>query len=167
MLTADRLINLLHLEPLPVEGGYFRRTYLAGEQIDQTALPRRYRQPKAFGSAIYYLLHDSQVSALHRLATDEIYHFYLGEPVELLLLHPDGTHTVAVLGGDLVAGQHVQIVVPRGTWQGARLVAPGGWALLGTTMAPAYDHDDFELGNRETLVDWYPDCVDYITALTR
>jgi hypothetical protein len=85
----------------------------------------------------------------------------------MLLLHPDGGHEVVVLGPDLEAGQRVQVVVPRGTWQGTRLVDSGGWALLGTTMAPAYDQADFELGERAELVARYPACATRIRALTR
>lgn len=167
MLTAARIIALLQLEPLTIEGGYFRQTYLAAEQTDGAALPARYRRSKSLGSAIYYLLHDGNFSALHRLPTDEIYHFYLGDPVDLVLLHPGGTHEVVTLGADLEAGQRPQAVAPCGAWQGSRLAHPGGWALLGTTMAPAYDEQDFELGNRETLLGQYPARADDIRALTR
>ncbi len=166
-LTAERLITLLNLEPLPVEGGYFRQTYHAGETIEPPALPARYRRPKALGSAIYYLLHGDHFSALHRLLTDEIYHFYLGDPVEMLLLYPDGASEVMSLGPDLEAGQRVQLVVPRGVWQGARLRVGGAWALLGATLAPAWDEGDFVLGRREELEQHYPDRAEMIRALTR
>lgn len=167
MLTAQRMIELLNLEPLPVEGGYFRRTYLAGEMVDRAALPERYPHSKAYGSAIYFLLHDDHFSALHRLLTDEIYHFYLGDPLEMLLLYPDGASEVLVPGPDLEAGQKVQLVVPRGVWQGARLRAGGRFALMGTTMAPAWDLTDFELGHREELMRRYPERAELIRALTR
>ena len=106
-------------------------------------------------------------SALHRLATDEVYHFYLGDPVEMLLLHADGASSRPVLGPDLIAGQQVQLVVPRGTWQGSRLVAGGRWALLGTTMAPGFDSGDFELGRGPDLEAAWPDQAEAISALTR
>ena len=167
MLSAERVIELLRLEPLPIEGGHFRRTYLADETIAAGALPARYRQARAFGSAIYYLLRGDDFSALHRLASDEVYHFYLGGPTELLLLRPDGEHETIVLGPDLETGQRVQAVVPRGAWQGMRLVQPDTWALLGTTMAPAYDDGDFELGARDPLIERYPACAAWIRALTR
>jgi predicted cupin superfamily sugar epimerase len=166
MLTADRIIELLGLEPLPVEGGYFRRTYLASESIGRAALPPRYQTDKPYGSAIYYLLHGGELSALHRLPTDEVYHFYLGDPVEMLLLHPDGTSETVVLGQDLKAGQQVQAVVPRGVWQGARLRPGGTFALLGTTMAPAWGPEDFELGDVDELCRVYPVRADEIRRLT-
>lgn len=174
MLTAERVIALLGLESLPVEGGYFRETYRAPVLLPQAALPERYPGPRPLGGAIYYLLRDDTFSALHRLRTDEIYHFYLGRPVELLLLQPDGQSELIVLGPDLEAGQRVQVVVPRGVYQGSRLAPEDGehavgcdFALMGTTMAPAYDPADFELGNREELLARYPSRTQLIRALTR
>jgi len=168
-LTADQIITLLELAPLPVEGGYFRRTYYADERIPTTALPPRYPSPRRFGGGIFYLLTDEPdcFSALHRLATDEVYHFYLGDPVELLLLHPDGGTQRVILGSGLLAGQQVQVVVPRGIWQGARLQPGGRWALMGTTMAPAYEPDDYVHGEREVLMAQYPAEADAIRRLTR
>ncbi|MBK9941260.1 MAG: cupin domain-containing protein [Kouleothrix sp.] len=167
MLTAEQVIALLALEPLPIEGGYFRRSYTSEDLIATAALPARYAGARQLCGAIYYMLHANEFSALHRLATDEIYHFYLGDPLELLLLYPDGSHVVHVLGPDLLAGQLVQLAVPRGVWQGSRLRAGGRFALLGTTMAPAYDQADFELGERAVLLQQYPACSDLINALTR
>jgi Uncharacterized conserved protein len=167
MLTAQRIIKLLQLEPLPIEGGYFRQTYRSAEMIDHAALPERYPHGKATGSAIYFFLHEDNFSALHRLFTDEVYHFYLGNPVEMLLLYPDGASERVVLGTDLDAGQQVQVVVPHGVWQGSRLSPGGRFALMGTTMAPAYDTSDFELGECEVLVQQYPARADWIRALTR
>lgn len=166
-LTPERVIALLDLAPLPIEGGYFRQTYLAGDELGAASLPERYTGARAAGSAIYYLLHGAEFSALHRLRTDEVYHFYLGDPVEMLLLYPDGRHRVIILGQDLEHGQQVQLVVPRGVWQGSHPRTAGGWALLGTTMAPAYHQEDFEAGDRATLLGQYPQAGALIEALTR
>jgi predicted cupin superfamily sugar epimerase len=162
-LTAKQIIDLLHLQPLPIEGGYFLQTYLAPDMVTH----ERYPYPKPFSSAIYYLLDDTTFSAMHRLQTDEVYHFYLGDPVELLLLYPNGKSEVVILGQDLVAGQCVQLMVPAGVWQGSRLKPGGAWSLLGTTMAPAFDETDFELGQFEALATRYPDKGGLIRALTR
>lgn len=168
-MTAARLIELLGLEPLPVEGGFFRQTWVSRDVIAAAALPDRHARAKPAGTAIYYLLSDEpdSFSALHRLPTDEVYHFYLGDPVQMLMLHPDGRIETALLGPDLLAGQRVQHVVPRGVWQGSRLSDGGRCALLGTTMAPGFDVADYEGGARDALVARYPAAADAITRLTR
>lgn len=167
--TADRLIRQLNLKPLPVEGGYFRETYRASESIPASALPPRYSAARSFGSAIFYLLTSEPdcFSAIHKLPTDEIYHFYLGDPVELLLLHPGGRTERVVLGHDIFAGQQVQFVVSRGVWQGSRLLPGGEFALLGTTMTPGFDPADFVAGKRDELLRAYPVHGDLIRQLTR
>jgi len=166
-MTAEEIKARLKLTPLPREGGYYVETYRAAESIPREALPARYRSAKPAGTAIYYLLTPDTFSALHRLPTDEIYHFYLGDPVELLKLRPDGTGLVTALGSDLAGGLHPQVVVPRGVWQGSRLRSGGRFALLGTTMAPGYEAEDYEPGLREALTAEFPDFADWILALTR
>ena len=163
------MIELLGLRPLPVEGGHFLQTWCADETIASAALPARYGRAKPLGTAIYYLLTDDpgSFSALHRLPTEEVYHFYLGDPVELLMLHPDGRGEPVVLGHELLNGQRVQHVVPRGVWQGSRLVEGGRFALMGTTMAPGYDDQDYTGGVRDELAARYPAQADRIRRLTR
>jgi uncharacterized protein len=169
MLTPETLIEQLGLQPLPVEGGYFRQTYVSDEAIAAGALPPRYGRDKALSTAIYYLLtsEEDSFSALHRLPTEEVYHFYLGDPVEMLLLDPDAGAERVVLGPDLLGGQRVQHVVPRGVWQGSRLREGGRFALLGTTMAPGFDPLDYVHGDRGELVARYPEEADRIRRLTR
>lgn len=168
-LTARELIELLGLEPLAGEGGWFRQTWRSPDQVAAGVLGARYRRPALLGTAIYYLVTDAPdgFSALHRLPTDEVYHFYLGDPVEQLLLHPDGRAEWVVLGRDLRNGQRVQHVAPRDVWQATRLVGGGRWALLGTTMAPGFDPTDYEAGRRQELAATYPDVAEAIAALTR
>jgi uncharacterized protein len=165
----DRLITELDLKPLAFEGGLFTQTYKASEVIPQPSLPRRYHSPRAFGTAILYLLldHPDSFSALHRLLTDEVYHFYLGDPVEMLLLYPDGRSQVVILGQDVLAGQKVQFVAPAGVWQGSHLRAGGEYALIGTTMAPGFEYEDFTIGEREVLLHTYPSASELIRRLTR
>jgi len=169
MLTPEKLIEHLKLERLPVEGGYFRQTYCAGETIPRSALPERYRGDKPFSTAIYYLLTSDpdSFSALHKLPTEEVYHFYLGDPVELLLLYPDGRSEQVRLGPDVLSGQQVQIVAPREVWQGSRLAPGGRFALLGTTMAPGFTETDYAGGEREELQRRYPNRAKLIEQLTR
>jgi predicted cupin superfamily sugar epimerase len=167
MPTAPELIQLLNLQPLPQEGGYYRETYRSAERLAASALPPRYGQDKALGTAMYYFLTPDTFSALHRLPTDEVFHFYLGNPVEMLQLYEDGRGRVVTLGPDLLAGQSPQLVVPRGVWQGSCLAAGGAFALLGTTAAPGFDFADYEAGDRAGLSARYPEFADLISLLTR
>ncbi|MFN8490921.1 MAG: cupin domain-containing protein [Caldilineaceae bacterium] len=169
MVTVEALLKLYSFEPLPVEGGFFRQTYLARETIPHAALPKRYPHDKPFGTAILYLVTDdpNSFSALHRLPTDEIYHFYLGDPIEMLQLYPDGRSDRIILGQDVLNGQRVQYVAPRDVWMGSHLVPGGKFALIGTTMAPGFTDDDYVGGEREALIQQYPHEAALITRLTR
>ncbi len=162
-LTAEQIIALLDLAPLPMEGGHFSETWRGHPLVDAAGRARHH------GSAIYYLVTPAGFSAMHRLPTDEVFHFYAGDPVEQLILLPDGTGKVQVLGGNMLAGERPQLVVPAGAWQGSRLKEAGAhrYALVGTTMAPGYHADDYEHGNRDELIARYPDWRDMIAALTR
>jgi predicted cupin superfamily sugar epimerase len=156
-MTAEHLIAALGLAPLSVEGGWYRETYRS-----TTAWP----SGKSASTAIYYLLTPDTFSALHRLPTDEIYHFYAGDPVELLLLGPEDAQVV-LLGADVPAGQVPQVVVPAGTWQGSWLRPGGRFALLGTTMAPGFDFADYQPGQRDELRAQYPAWHEWIDRLCR
>jgi predicted cupin superfamily sugar epimerase len=160
-MTAQEIKALLKLEPHPVEGGSFRRTYTSAGSVE---LPRGVR---AQGTAIYYLLEAGTFSEMHVLASDEIFHFYLGDPVEMLQLHPDGRSAVFTLGPDLEAGQHVQLVVPAGVWQGTRLVGEGKVALLGCTVTPGFDFADYRNGSYAELAAKWPAEAERIRKLTR
>ena len=166
MLTAEEIIRLLGLKPHAAEGGYFRETYRSGESFSSGHLPRRYGGDRAAATAIYYLLTPDTFSAMHQLAGDEVFHFYLGDPVTMLQLDPEGKGRVITLGQDLAAGQTPQAVVPRGVWQGSMLIEGGRFALLGTTVAPGFDPGDFRIGERADLMRLYPDWSDIIGQLT-
>jgi len=167
--SADEVIRLLQLEALPVEGGYFSRYYCAGEEMAGPLLPERYGRNKLFGTGIYYLrtADPNSFSALHRLPSDEIHHFYLGDPIEVLLLYPDGRGEVVVMGQDIRRGQRLQLVVPAGVWQGGRLAPGGRWGLIGATMAPGFDDLDYQGGEQAELVRRYPQFKGRIEQLTR
>lgn len=122
---------------------------------------------RAFFTTIYYLLTPDTFSAIHRLKGDEVYHFYLGDPVEMLNLHANGKWEVVKLGHDIAGGAKVQHMVGHGVWQGSRLKAGGKFALLGTTMAPGFSFADNEFGHRESLTSEYPECAELIRNLTR
>jgi len=165
-MTADQIIALLNLTPHPKEGGYFRETYRSSETVSEKTLPSGYKGMRSFVTAIYYLLTPETFSAIHRLRSDEIFHFYFGDPVEMLQLWPDGTGRILVLGSDLLKKMQPQVVVPRGVWQGARLYKNGRFALLGATVSPGFEFADYESGKRHELVAFYPKFQDVITALT-
>jgi predicted cupin superfamily sugar epimerase len=166
MLKAEDLIAVLQLQPLPLEGGYFRETYRSPEQLPADAFAGRYRTDKTISTAIYYLLTPQSFSALHRLPADEIFHFYLGSPVQMLQRWPEGHGQLVTLGPDVLAAQSPQVIVPRGVWQGSFLAPGGSYALLGTTMAPGFDFADYEPGDRAHLVQTYPDHAELIRRLT-
>jgi predicted cupin superfamily sugar epimerase len=167
-ISADELKEMLHLEPHPREGGWFRQTWKADETIPLDALPAgRYTGSRSAGTAIYYLLEPDNFSEMHKLASDEVFHFYLGDPVEMLQLWPDGTGKRVVLGRDLGNGELLQTVVPQGVWQGTRLIAGGKVALLGCTVSPGFDYADYASGKREELVQGWPQWAEFVARLTR
>jgi predicted cupin superfamily sugar epimerase len=165
-MIAEEIIDLLQLKPHPKEGGFFSETWRADETIPVNALPARYSGTRAFGTCIYYLLTPTTFSAMHRVASDEVFHFYMGDAVEMLQLPPDGTGRTVVLGSDLRAGMRPQVIVPRGVWQGSRLMTGGAFALLGATVAPGFEFADYEHGRRDDLLRLGPQFRDRILALT-
>jgi predicted cupin superfamily sugar epimerase len=161
-VNAEKLKSLLNLVPLTFEGGHFAETYRSTE-----CLQGRYSSQRNVCTAIYYLLEPDTFSEIHRVESDEIFHFYLGDPVEMLQLWPDGSGKLLLIGTDLERGMAPQVVVPHGVWQGARLVAGGEFALLGCTVSPGFEYDDYESGSRQLLSEAYPEHRDMIRALTR
>lgn len=166
---AAKLIAHFGMELIPGEGAWFKVTYNSAERIPAAALPPRYGAPRLVGTSIYALITREDFSAMHRLKTDEIWHFYQGDPIELLLLHPDGRGEVVTLGSDPLAGQQPQYTVKAGTWMGARpaKATPEAYALFGCTMAPGFDYADYEPGYRDVLQKQFPAQAALIAALTR
>lgn len=144
-LAAADIIRLFDLRPLPVEGGYFRETYTGHLQLPASVLPSSIRSERPVKSVILYLLTAEMQSRLHRLESDEVWHFYLGDGVDLHVFGIDVDYTRIELGHDLLDGQTVQAVVPAHSWFGARLQSGGSWALMACSLAPAYSDDDFSL----------------------
>lgn len=150
--VTDLIVDKLGLAPLEGEGGMYRCTYEGGEKESGE---KEY-------SAIYYMLTRETFSHMHRLRDDELYHFYMGDALELLLLYPDGTFEVKYLGTDLQKGQTPQVMVPAGTWQGSRVIDGGGFCLCGTTMTPAYTQEEYEHGDCRELCRMYPEAAEMI-----
>lgn len=166
MLTAERIREVLKMQPHPIEGGYFAETYRSLETVPRSVL-RAYPGDRSMCTAIYYLLTPDTFSAMHRVRGDEMFHFYLGDPVEMLQLKSDGSGEVTILGQDIALGMRLQHTVTGRVWQGSRVRHGGKYALLGTTMAPGFEYEDYETGERRELIARYPQHADLITSLTR
>ena len=152
---AEEWIRALGLEPHP-EGGFFRETYRAKEIVSASGLPKRYSGGRPFSTAIYFLLRSGEVSKLHRLKSDEVWHFYDGSALRLHILTPDGGYSAPVLGRRARLTSIFQLVVPRGAWFGAEVIGRGSFSLIGCTIAPGFDFADFELGERADLLERFP-----------
>lgn len=152
---AQDVIDRLGLEPHP-EGGWFAESYRSRVQVGE----------RCAGTAIYYLITPESFSTLHRVASDEVFHFYLGDPVEMLQFDEAGRVERLVLGPDLAAGMRPQVLVPAGTWQGSRLAEGGTFALLGATVAPGFEFTDLELGARADLKARFPHLARELERLT-
>lgn len=145
---AHAIAAALGLEPLPLEGGLFRRTFTGSG-----------------ATAILFMLIGADFSALHRLHSDEVYFFHGGAPLRMLLIEPDGTHHEVLVGADVIAGQHPQVHVPAGWWQGSS--AAGPWSMVSTVVSPGFDWHDFALGDRAELTALAPAAAGRIAELTR
>ena len=154
MTTAEQIIEFFDMKPLPGEGGYYVETYCSGEKTSEG---------RNLATAILYLVTPELCSKLHRLASDELWHFYLGDAVTMLELRADGSSEVVTLGQDIANGQRLQVAVPAGTWQGCFLNEGGKLALMGCTVAPGFEFEDFEPGEREK----YPDRRELTLKLTQ
>ncbi len=151
----ERLIATLALRPHP-EGGFFAETYRSARSFGDRAL----------STAIYFLVTAASPSRMHRVASDEMWHFYGGDTLEMLQLDPDGCSRVFAIGSRIEAGERPQILVPAGVWQGVRVVPGGSYALVGATVTPGFDFDDFEMGDRAALRERYPACAALLAALS-
>jgi len=162
--SADYWIETLALAHHP-EGGWFRESYRSSEQIPADALPERFHGPRSFCTAIYFLLERGDFSALHRIKSDEIWHFYEGAPLTVHVITPGGERYDILLGRDAACGHNLQAVVPAGCWFGAE--TRGAFSLVGCTVAPGFDFSDFEMGERARLTELFPQHRLLIDHLTR
>jgi hypothetical protein len=165
-MNIDEIIKHLDLIPLPEEGGYYRETYRSDFIIEKAQLNGGIGERRSIYTCIYYLITDGIFSALHRLPADEIWHFYLGDPIEQLQLFPDDTGKIIEIGNDFHRGQVPQILVPKKVWQGSRLKDGGKFALVGTTTSPGFEFEDYQDGDRDELMRQYPGFSTLINQLT-
>lgn len=164
--TAEHWKKTLQLTQ-HVEGGSFRETYRAPLVIDREALPEGFAGARNASTAIYFLLEDGDFSAFHRIAADEMWHFYDGQPLHIYEIKPNGSLHVHRLGRDVGQGEQLQLVIPAGSWFASSVEETGGFALVGCTVAPGFDFADFELAERETLSKQFPQHAGLIALLTR
>ena len=152
----------LHAHP---EGGWYRETYRSADLLTAEGLPARFPGPRSASTAIFYLLEAGQFSAFHRIRSDEVWHFYDGDPLDIHAIDADGGHQHWRLGRE---GEGVlpQAVVPAGVWFGARCAEGGIFSLCGCTVAPGFDFADFEMAEREQLCAQYPEHRSLIESLT-
>jgi predicted cupin superfamily sugar epimerase len=164
--SSDDFIRLHNLVPHP-EGGYYRQTYRSEELLPGSTLPHRYNGGnRPYSTAIYYLLREGERSRLHRLASDEVWHFYSGGALTIAEIHPNGRVAEAVLGPNPIMGQQQQYVVRAGTWFGAYPHSGAAYSFVGCTVAPGFDFADFEMGERQQLMKEFPSAREVIERLT-
>ena len=164
--SASYWVEQLGLARHP-EGGWFRESYRSSELIPCNALPDRFDEQRCFSTTIYFLLEGSDISALHRLKSDEIWHFYEGASLAVQVIEPEGRHYTLQLGRDLEGGEQLQAVVPAGCWFGAELSGSGEYALVGCSVAPGFDFNDFEMASGEELLLLFPQHETLIKRMTR
>ena len=167
-MTAMEVKKILGLVPHPREGGCYIRTYESGEMLPAAAFADgRYSGPRHTATAIYYLLEPDTFSEMHCLQSDEVFHFYAGDAVEMVQLRADGSGTIVRIGNRLDESERPQVVVPRGVWQGSRVADGGTWALLGCTVSPGFEFADYQAATREELCTRWPEFQQQICRLTR
>lgn len=162
-IKAKYYIDKLKLIPHP-EGGYYREIYRSGEYINNEGLPKRYKSKRVFSTSIYFLLDGRQISKFHRLKSDEVWHFYDGCPVVIYLLN--NNLEKIILGKDIPKGYTFQYTVKKNNWFAAELIKKDSFSLLGCSVSPGFDFNDFELAEKKYLIKKYPQYKNVINKCT-
>ncbi|MEY8848540.1 cupin domain-containing protein [Psychroserpens sp. XS_ASV72] len=160
-----KLITELDLKPHP-EGGFFKETYRCRERIPKEHLSENYSGTRNYSTCIYFLLTSENFSAFHKINQDEIWHFYDGSPISLHLISEDGTYLKQMIGSDILNKQVPQFVVKAGSWFAAEIEPKDSYALIGCTVSPGFDFDDFQLAKRQDLLKEFPEHQEIISKLT-
>jgi len=166
MLTPQQLIKQYGLQPHP-EGGWYKETYKSSEYIPAASLPERFNGSRLFSTAIYFMLQQNDFSAFHRIKSDECWHFYAGDALDIYVIRQDGTLQIISLGNNISNGQLFQYIVPANCWFASKLAAGSNWCLAGCTVAPGFDFTDFELADASALSVLYPQYENIIRQLCR
>jgi len=162
--NAEFWIEQLQLQPHP-EGGYFREIYRSEETIPAEMLAPRYNSKRSIATSIYFLLKSGKVSSFHRLKSDEIWHFYMGSPVKVYIIDPDGVLSEIILGRDILNHEFLQIVIPHGCWFAAEVTEDNSYSLIGCGVAPGFDFNDFELAVKASLIQCFPQHRELISKM--
>ena len=165
-MTAQEYIQHLNLQPHP-EGGFYRQTYCSSENISIDTLPKRFTANRPFSTAIYYLLEQGDFSAFHKIKSDECWHFYAGQTLHIHVIEKTGNYYCVKLGNNLSLNETFQFVVPAEAWFAAEPAPETKFALVGCTVAPGFNFDDFEMAKKENLLQQYPHCKAVIDRLSR
>lgn len=165
MITAEHFIKSLDLQKHP-EGGYYREVYRSNELIKKEYLPDRFNGSRCFSTSIYFLLESSDFSAFHRIKSDEIWNFFSGSSITIYILDSSGNLKQIKLGSNINNNEHFQLTVLYGCWFAAKVNEPLSYSLVGCTVSPGFDFEDFEMGNRKELTEIYPQHKSIIEELT-
>ena len=152
---AKLYIERFDLQPHP-EGGYFKEIYRSGEIILPEGMPRKLKKERSVSTSIYFFLEGKQVSKFHRLKSDEIWHFYDGSGINICIIDDKGNLSNVILGKDVEKGEVFQAVIPAGHWFAAEVTESNSFALVGCTVAPGFDFEDFELADRNEMIESFP-----------
>jgi uncharacterized protein len=166
MHKPDRIIKDLKLKPHP-EGGFYRETYRSTGEIDQDDRESGLKGKRNLATCIYFLITSEAFSSFHRIRQDEIWHFYIGSPIRLHLITQAGDYSSHVIGNDIYNGEIPQIVVPGGNWFAAEVINNDDFSLVGCTVSPGFDYNDFELADQDDLLLKFPGRNEIIRKLTR
>lgn len=165
-MTVDTLVKELNLLPHP-EGGYYKETYRSEGKITQTCLPTDFKGDRNMATGIYFLIEKGNFSALHKIKSDETWHFYYGDALEVIEINEQGNLTITQIGSNLLEGETFQYTVKANTWFGSRVNSNGNFSLVGCTVYPGFDFNDFELAQQKNLIQLFPQHRQLIIELTR
>ncbi|MDE3236930.1 MAG: cupin domain-containing protein [Bacteroidota bacterium] len=165
-LSVQQIIQQFEMQPHP-EGGYFKETYRSRESIAHNALPSRFAGERNFSTAIYFLLEQGNFSAFHKIQSDECWHFYAGDALNIYVIDIDGILQTIRLGSDIQNGEVFQYVVPAGCWFASEPAVGSIYSFVGCTVAPGFDFEDFILASADTLQQLYPQHAGIIRRLCR
>lgn len=163
--NAQYWIDHLKLTKHP-EGGYFKEVYRSNEFVNKKSLPDRYSSFRSFSTSIYFLLQSQEFSAFHRIISDEIWHFYEGDSIQITAISAKGLLTKTLIGNSPEKGERYQCIIPKGYWFAANVITPNSYALVGCSVSPGFDFDDFELGKRSNLIKSFPQHKEIISKYT-